>query len=91
MSNEPTLTPTDRMLARVILEAYRKGFTVQSAYARAQADYLAMAASLGLVSTRVYGHVFSREWRPTLKGLAFANQALELDLEAMEGMDAGHD
>jgi len=86
-----TLTPTDRKLCEVIIEAYRKGFTVQSDFARTQADYIAMAASLGLLSTRVYGNVYSREWRPTIKGLSFVNQALNLDLEADGDIDGGHD
>jgi len=85
-----TLTTTDRSLCEVIIEAYRRGFTVQSDFARTHADYIAMAASLGLLSTRVYSNVFSREWRPTIKGLAFVNQAINLDLEAQEGTDVGH-
>jgi len=85
-----TLTAIDRKLCDVIIEAYRRGFTVQSDFARTHADYVAMAASLGLLSTRLYGNVFSREWRPTVKGLAFVNQALDLDLEK-EDLDPGHD
>lgn len=77
-------------MCNTIIEAYRRGFTVQSDYARQHADYVAMAASLGLLSTRLYGNIYSREWRPTVKGLSFVNQALNLDLEA-EDLDPGHD
>lgn len=84
------LSSIDRQLCNTIIEAYRRGFTVQSDYARQHADYVAMAASLGLLSTRLYGNIYSREWRPTVKGLSFVNQALNLDLEA-EDLDPGHD
>jgi len=69
-----TLSPIDRHLVAVILEAYRKGFTVQSDFARTHADYVGMAASLGLITTRVFRDVYSREWRPTPKGLAFLEE-----------------
>jgi hypothetical protein len=78
------LRSTDQGLCDVILEAHRKGFTVQSDYARMNADYLAMAASMGLVSTRVYGNVFSREWRPTVTGLGFLQVHLGDGFAAME-------
>src|SRR4051794_10712317 len=65
------LTTIDRSLCDVVIEAYRRGYTVQSDFARTHADYIAMAASLGLLSTRLYGNVYSREWRPTVKGLSF--------------------
>lgn len=83
-----TLTTTDRMLCEVIAEGYRKGFTVQSDYARNNADYVAMAASLGLLTTKLFGNVYSREWRPTIKGLAFANEVMDLGLRE-EGDDQG--
>jgi hypothetical protein len=46
------------------------------------ADYVAMASSLGLISTRVYGNVFSREFRPTMKGLGFLEVHLGADFVA---------
>ena len=76
MSNE--LNAIDDGLVTVILEAHKLGFTVQSNFAREHADYVGMAASMGLVSTRVHSNVYSREWRPTVKGLSFLN---EMDLE----------
>ncbi len=72
------LTAIDDGLCSVILEAHIRGFTVQSDFARKHADYVAMAASMGLISTRVHLNVFSREWRPTVGGLRWLN---ELDLE----------
>lgn len=84
------IASTDKRLAEVILEAYRRGFTVQSDYARTHADYIAMAASIGLVSTRLYGNVYSREWRPTVKGLAWLEDTFGIELED-DDYDEGHD
>ena len=71
------MTPLDRDLAHVVLEAHRRGYTVSSDYARSHAPYVAMASSLGLITTRVHRNVYSSEWRPTVKGLSLLN---ELDL-----------
>lgn len=43
--------------------------TTKSDFARAWADYLAMAASQGLITTKLYGDVYGREWQITAKGL----------------------
>lgn len=75
------LNAIDDGLCEVILEAHIRGFTVASDFARKHADYVAMAASMGLISTRVHLNVFSREWRPTVAGLRWLN---ELDLEDNE-------
>lgn len=85
------LNTTDKKLSQVLLEAYRRGFTVQSDFARTNADYLAMAASLGLVSTRVYGNVYSREWRVTVKGLTWLEDHLGQTFESDDDLDEGHD
>jgi hypothetical protein len=42
---------------------------VQSDYARAHAAAVAMAASLGMITTRVAKDSYGREWRLTAKGL----------------------
>lgn len=86
------LRSIDKRLGAVILETYRRGFTVQSDYSRANADFIAMAASLGLVSTRVYGNVFSREWRPTVKGLTWLEDVFGETFEDddFEELDEGH-
>lgn len=61
----------DQKLYDVILEAYRRSFAVQSDFARAQASYVAAAASMGLISTKVHQNIYSGEWRPTVKGLTW--------------------
>lgn len=55
----------------IVLEAYKRSFAVQSDFARQQATYVAMAASMGLISTKVHQDIFSGEWRPTVKGLTW--------------------
>lgn len=55
----------------IILEAYKRSFAVQSDFARQYATYVAMAASMGLISTKVHQDIYSGEWRPTVKGLTW--------------------
>jgi hypothetical protein len=82
---------TDKRMADVVLEAHRRGFTVQSNYARDQADYIGMASSLGLISTKLYGNVFSREWRPTSKGLEWLEDVFGVVVEDDAEIHEGHD
>lgn len=59
----------DTNIALVVIEAHRRGFTVQSDFARHNAHYVAMCASMGLISTRLFGNVYGRQWLPTVEGL----------------------
>lgn len=68
----------DDGLVMVIQEAHRRGYTVSSNYAREHSAYIGMAASLGMLTTRVHNNVYSREWRPTVLGLSLLNES-ELD------------
>lgn len=77
----------DKKLFDVVLEAYRRSFSVQSDYARAKADYVAMAASLGYISTKVHNNVYSRDWRPTVKGLSWL-EAQDVDILEEEYLEA---
>lgn len=78
---EPGLTLTDttveEQLITLLDEAWKNGFTVQSGIARSQAEAVAMAASLQLITTRVNRDVFSREWQITAKGLRWLNETKE--------------
>ena len=85
------ITDIDKKLAEVVLEAYRKGFTVQSDYARSGADFIAMASSIGLISTRLHSNVYSREWRPTIKGLEWLEDTFGIEIETDDSYDEGHD
>jgi len=72
-------SPIDTNLARIVIEAHRHGFSVQSDFARRNADYVGMAASMGLVSTRIVGNAYGRQWRPTVEGLTFL-QVVDVEL-----------
>ncbi len=86
------ITSIDKRLTQVILEAHKRGFSVKSDYARSMADFVAMATSMGLISTRVYGNVFSREYHPTMKGLGYLSIHLGDDFTPDDGtLDWGHD
>jgi hypothetical protein len=73
----------DSGLVAVVLEAYKNAFSVQSDFARREAEFVAMAASLGLLTTKVHRNVFSRHWRATVKGLMFL-ESLKLTEEEPE-------
>jgi hypothetical protein len=68
----------ERQLLTLLDEAWTTGFAVSSRYARENAELVAMAASLQLISTRVNRDVFSREWQITNKGLRWLNETKEL-------------
>lgn len=57
-------------LDEVITEAFSRGISVQSDFARGNAAYVAAAASLGLITSRS-GSEFGRVWRVTVKGLEY--------------------
>lgn len=78
-------------LIKVILRAYQNPFSLQSNYARKHANYVGMAASMGLLSTRVFGSVYSNEWRATMKGLGFLSIHLGEEFAGSIKMDWGHD
>lgn len=71
------LLPTDqyRGLLAVINRAWTEGFTVQSAFARSNAELVAMAASIALITTRVNSTTFTRKWQVTSKGLRWLNES----------------
>lgn len=64
----------DKQLFEVVLEAYKRSFSVQSDYARSYASLVAMAASLRLITTKVHNDIFSSQWRPTIKGLEWLEE-----------------
>jgi hypothetical protein len=56
-------------LRRLLQQVYVKPLYVQSNTARSEAALVAMAASMGLITTFISSHQFGREWRITNKGL----------------------
>lgn len=59
----------DSMLKQVLHNIWTYQVTTKSDFAREQADYIAMAASMGLISTRIMRDVYGRQWQITTKGL----------------------
>jgi hypothetical protein len=70
----------DELLVEVVSQAYETGFATSSNFAREKASEVAMAASLGFITTRISTNLYGRMWRPTIAGLRFLNeQSLELE------------
>lgn len=67
----------EQQLIKLLDYAWQEGFTVQSRYAYANAELVAMAASLQLITTRVNRDVFSRSWQITAKGHRWLNENKE--------------
>lgn len=53
----------------IVTKAFMQGFSTKSDFARENADWVAMAACLGLISTSVPNRGFGRTWRVTESGL----------------------
>lgn len=69
-----TLTdPLDR-LRKLLNECHREHVRVKSDYARKEADIVAMAASLRLITTKVGAQRFAKTWLITTKGLVWLNE-----------------
>jgi hypothetical protein len=64
----------DSNLYAVVWLAWAGGFTVQSDHARSRAVHVAIAASLGLITTQVEDIWFGRTWYITADGIAFMQQ-----------------
>lgn len=59
----------DGMLFETLKTIWRYNVTTKSEFAREHADYVAMAASMGFVSTRITEDVYGRQWQITSRGL----------------------
>jgi hypothetical protein len=59
------------------MRVWRHMVTVKSDFARKHAEYVAMAASLQLITTRITSGVFGSEWQVTSKGLRWLNETEE--------------
>jgi hypothetical protein len=60
--------PSEDMLD-LLLAVQRGGVTVSSNLAREKAPLVAMAASSGLITTKIHMNVYGREWKLTVSGL----------------------
>lgn len=64
-----------RRLHGILHRAYtRGGISLQGDYARQQPVFIAMAASLNLITTELPGGTFGRRWYITSKGLRWLNE-----------------
>jgi len=61
-------------LRPVLNEAWRGGFSLQGDFFRRHAEWIGMAASLNLITTRENANLYGRRWRITSKGLRWLNQ-----------------
>lgn len=68
------MTPTDKNLRAVLEKAWRGGFTTKSDFARRFANQVAVAASLGYITTQVRGFSFGSTWLITKDGLSILNE-----------------
>lgn len=66
-----TTNPNEKRLASVVMYAHLQPFRTKSDFAREQADYVAIASSIGLISVAQGAFTFTREWRVTSKGLRY--------------------
>jgi len=63
--------PNEKRLGTVVMMAHLQPFRTKSDFAREQADYVAIAASIGLISVAQGAFTFNREWRVTAKGIRY--------------------
>jgi hypothetical protein len=62
------------------MEIWRGVVTVKSDLAREQADIIAMAASLSLITTKVGPNTFAGAWQITGTGLRYINETEDDDV-----------
>jgi hypothetical protein len=76
--------PIEANICQVLKEAWQKGFTTKSDFAREFADYVSIAACMGWVTTRIFPpDVWGSTWQITSKGL--------LALEELYGISTEED
>jgi hypothetical protein len=61
-------------LHRTLKACWRENVRVKSDYARKEADIIAMAASLQLITTKIGKQRFAKTWLITSKGLTWLNE-----------------
>lgn len=63
------LATTGKKLTEVLAQAWHAPFTTKSDFARANADVIGMAASDGMITTRIATGLYGRDWRITEAGI----------------------
>lgn len=64
----------DQRLRELLTSIWRETVTVKGNLARDNADIVAMAASMALITTRVGPNVYAGAWQVTGKGLRYINE-----------------
>jgi hypothetical protein len=64
-----------------LYRAFNQGFSTKSDFARAHANHVACAASLGLISTALPDGNFGNRWRTTETGLKVLFDRYFLDMK----------
>jgi hypothetical protein len=60
---------------KVLRRAWRAPFTLSCDFARQNAPYVALAASKGLISTRISKGLYGRQWLITVTGRCLINES----------------
>jgi hypothetical protein len=71
--HRPDADPEER-LAELLDLIWRSKVSVKSTYARANAEVVAMAASLQMITTKTGVSTFANEWQITNTGLSWLNE-----------------
>jgi hypothetical protein len=66
-------------LGDVLWRAWRSGFSTKSDFARHMANEVAVAACLGLITTKISGKTFGNTWYITKKGLEYHDECFQHD------------
>lgn len=61
-------------LDQVVRKAWLEGFRTKSNFARLRANEVAIAASLGLITTKIGKEQFDKTWHITRKGLSLLGE-----------------
>ena len=64
-------------LTDVLREAWKNGVATKGDYARANANEIAIAASCGLITTKIRANEFGRRWLITKQGLEALNECYQ--------------
>lgn len=68
-------THIDMRIDDVLRKAWLQGFRTKSDFARNYANEVAVAASLGLISTKIGAERFDKSWHITRKGLGYLQES----------------
>lgn len=82
------ITPLEANICRVLTEAWQKGFTTKSDFAREFTDYTAIAACMGWITTRIFPpDVWGSTWQITAKGLSALEELYGINTQEEEATD----